>query len=282
MLFWPSGVSPFSVIGPVPLFAFVGLIAWGGLLELRRVAVFRSKSLTLERARREQLTDLVELKSDFTAMAAHELGGHTAAVGALVAMLRSQDLRPEEKDKALLAIEAETELLGTLVHDVGAGAAAERDDFHLQVGRTSIDSIVLRALWFAQTLPDDHPLIAPQGSLKVFVWADPMRIDQVMSNLLTNAAKYSPAGTPIELKVALGEKSVRIDVIDRGFGIPPGDMERILKRFGRGGNEPARKEGLGLGLYLSQRILHAHGSDLKVASEAGKGSTFGFELTIAE
>ena len=280
-ILWPAGISPFSTIDPIPQFAFVGLIACGGLFELRRVALYHSRSLAIERARRKQLADLAVLKADFSAMAAHELGGHTAAVVALVEMLRTGELDADASDNALLAIKAEAELLGTLVHDVEAGAAAEREDFRLDVRRASVESIVARALAFAETLPGDHQISCPRPA-KVFVWADALRIDQVLSNLCTNAAKYSPAGSAIQLRASVREEFVRFEVVDDGFGIRSEDMEQILRRFGRGSNERAlKKKGLGLGLYLSRRILHAHGSELVVESELGKGSTFGFDLRVA-
>jgi RNA polymerase sigma factor (sigma-70 family) len=105
---------------------------------------------------------------------------------------------------------------------------------------------------------------------------------QVLRNLLSNAAKYAPPGTPIELRAVRRGEHVRIEVADHGFGIHPDDMPRIFEKFGRGRDRGGRKvAGAGLGLYLSRRIVQAHGSDLTVESTPGVGSVFGFDLPVA-
>ena len=112
--------------------------------------------------------------------------------------------------------------------------------------------------------------------------ADPERIGQVLRNLLSNAAKYSPEGTPIELRVIGKKGRVRLEVADRGPGIHPEDVTRIFEKFGRGRDREGRKmPGVGLGLYLSQRIVRGHGSELTVRTRPGGGSVFGFDLEVA-
>ncbi|HEY6581654.1 MAG TPA: ATP-binding protein [Rubrobacter sp.] len=109
--------------------------------------------------------------------------------------------------------------------------------------------------------------------------ADPERIGQVLRNLLSNAAKYSPEGTPIELRVIGKQGRVRLEVADRGPGIHPDDQRRIFEKFGRGRDREGHKiPGVGLGLYLSRRIVRGHGSELTVQERPGGGSVFAFEL----
>ena len=112
--------------------------------------------------------------------------------------------------------------------------------------------------------------------------ADPERIEQVLRNLLSNAAKYSPEGTPIELRVSGKEGRVRVEIADQGWGIHPDDVPRIFEKFGRGRYRKGHHErpGVGLGLYLSQRIVRGHGSELTVQTGPGVGSVFGFELRV--
>jgi signal transduction histidine kinase len=113
------------------------------------------------------------------------------------------------------------------------------------------------------------------------VWADPERIGQVLRNLLSNAVKYSPEGSPVQLCTRREGQWVRVEVIDSGFGIHPEDLVRVFDKFGRGRNaEGTRIRGVGLGLYLSRRIVRAHGSDLTVQSSLNHGSTFGFRLEV--
>jgi signal transduction histidine kinase len=103
-----------------------------------------------------------------------------------------------------------------------------------------------------------------------------------LRNLLSNAAKYSPEDTPIELRVIGKEGRVRIEVADHGQGIHPDDVPRIFEKFGRGRNREGHRErpGVGLGLYLSRRIVRGHGSELTVQTRPGEGSVFGFELRV--
>ncbi len=106
----------------------------------------------------------------------------------------------------------------------------------------------------------------------------------MLRNLLSNAAKYSPDGAPVELRTRPGTTPghVRIEVADQGVGIHPDDAARIFEKFGRGRDRFGRKvAGVGLGLYLSRRILRAHGSDLTLDPAPEGGSIFSFELEVA-
>lgn len=105
------------------------------------------------------------------------------------------------------------------------------------------------------------------------VWAsvDPVRIRQALANLLSNAAKFSPEGAPIELTIARRDATAFVAVIDHGRGIPPSLQGRLFRRFERLG---ATGKGLGLGLYLSRGIAHAHGGWLELARSDSRGTTF--------
>jgi signal transduction histidine kinase len=108
------------------------------------------------------------------------------------------------------------------------------------------------------------------------------RIRQVMINLITNATRYSPEGTTIEVAARRVEPGiVRVDVSDQGIGIPPEDSERIFMKFAMLPKPGWVKKGTGLGLFITKGIVDAHGGDIWVESEQGKGSTFSFTLPVA-
>jgi signal transduction histidine kinase len=116
----------------------------------------------------------------------------------------------------------------------------------------------------------------------VRVLADPERIAQVLRNLLSNAAKFSPAGAPIDLRSTIDGKRVLVEVTDRGVGVHPDDVSRIFEKLGRGRDQGgAPVPGVGLGLYVSRQLVRAHGSDLTFCSRPGGGAVFGFELELA-
>ena len=235
----------------------------------------------LQEAKR-RLEELAVLKADFTSMVAHELDTPLAVISGYADMLAAGKLGSSEQSRAhaLARIRTEIEVLKALVADVRTAATVEREDFSIEPRVVLVGTLLQSAAEFAATLPGNHPL-AIENAAEGRVWADSDRIGQVLRNLLSNAAKYSTDGAPIELRAKPGETNerVRIEVADRGAGIHPDDISRIFEKFGRGRDRSGRKiGGTGLGLYLSRRITVAHGSDLRLGAAPGGGSVFGFEL----
>jgi signal transduction histidine kinase len=216
-------------------------------------------------------------------MVAHEFDTPLAVIRGYTDMLATGELEPAGRDRALAKIQAETDVMAALIADARSAAAIEREDFAVKPRRVPIGALMKDAFAFAETLGGDHPLALDNAS-DGQVWADPCRIGQVLRNLLSNAAKYSPDGAPIELRTAPGDTPghIRIEVSDRGAGVHPDDVNRIFEKFGRGRDRSSRRvAGVGLGLYLSRRILQDHGSDLTLNPAPGGGSVFGFELETA-
>jgi signal transduction histidine kinase len=278
-MFWPSAYRPVLTTSSLLRVAFTAVVAVGIFLELRRVAAERAMSLAAEREYVERLQDLAELRADFTAIVAHELGNPLGTVVQAAELLATGPLDPTQT-RALAAINASVAALEALVADVRAAADAERDDFSVQPRPIPLQTLLGDTTAYATTLPGNHPL-AVENTTDVAVRADRMRIGQVVRNLLTNAAKYSPPGTPITLRATRRKGHVRIEVVDRGYGIHPDDLSRVFEKFGRGRDVAGEKRaGVGLGLYLSRRIVRAHGSDLTFDSTPGRGCVFGFELEV--
>ena len=110
---------------------------------------------------------------------------------------------------------------------------------------------------------------------------DPVRIEQVISNLLTNAIRYTPSGGNISVGVTSEEAGLVITVADTGEGIAAEDLPYIFERFYRSGSSRARKDGgTGLGLAIVKQMVEAHGGKVRVESEAGKGSVFSIFLPL--
>jgi len=284
---WPSAYGG-AVLTSADLLrlAFALVVAVGGIVELRRIATERQALLAAERERVRRLDELSALRADLSAMVAHELGNPISALGTLTAMLGVEELEPHTRASTLAAVRGEMDTLNALVADVRATAAAEQDDFEVEPCPLPLAALLTDAEAYASTLPGDHPVkVTLYGDLGAHerVFADPKRVGQVLRNLLSNASKYSPEGSPIELRAARsGRRHVRIEVADRGEGISPYDMTRIFEKFGRGSDGKGKRKvaGAGLGLYLSRRIVRTHGSELTVDTEPGEGSIFGFELEV--
>ena len=120
-------------------------------------------------------------------------------------------------------------------------------------------------------IPDDLPELM----------ADPERLERILANLVSNALKYSPPETPVRVEAERASRFVAIRVIDRGMGIGPEDRERIFDRFFRSSSSAQKTSGLGLGLFTTKRLVEAHGGEIRVESEPGKGSTFEVRLPVA-
>lgn len=240
--------------------------------------------LAAERERTRRLSELAELKADFTAMVVHEFGNPISALRRLTEMLRFESLDGEVREYVLDSVRGELGTLDALVADVQSAVAVEREDFGLETRPVLLESLLREAEKFGHSVSGErHFAAVVDGSLEGrAVDADPERVSQVLRNLISNAVKYSPTGSPIELWVKPGESGrVRLEVADEGRGISPEDLDRVFEKFGRGrGSGGGEVKGVGLGLYISRRLVQAHGSDLTVSSEPGKGSIFGFELPL--
>ncbi len=284
-LFPPSTSELFFATADVPELAFAAVVFVGGVKELRRVAAERARLLAAEKEQTRRLEELAEMKADFTAMVAHELNSPLFAIRGLADMAASENLSPERRRRALDAIQAEADALDALINDVRASAKIERDDFAVEPLPVPMDALLDAAAAYAATLPGDHPFDTVVGTngdsdaASALVLADQERIGQVLRNLLSNAARYSPEGSPIELRAIPLAGRIRLEVADRGRGIRPDDLPRIFEKFDRGRDREARRtSGMGLGLYLSRRIVRAHNAELTVNSTPGEGSVFAFEL----
>lgn len=110
------------------------------------------------------------------------------------------------------------------------------------------------------------------ASTTVHALADRLRLEQVVTNLLTNAVKYAP-GKPIKVRVEAGAQEVQVSVADTGLGIAPADLAKVFERFERA-SATKNVGGLGLGLFITRQIIEAHGGHIEVKSTPGVGSTF--------
>jgi two-component system sensor histidine kinase KdpD len=119
-----------------------------------------------------------------------------------------------------------------------------------------------------ETAVPDEMLLVP---------VDALLVEQLLVNLLENAAKYSPPGSPIELRAVSAQGAAEIEVADRGPGIPAGDEERIFEKFYRGG-DGTRASGTGLGLAVCQAIVRAHGGTITATNRPGGGAILRFTL----
>lgn len=275
-------VAALSVAAPEP-YAFgedqillVRLLSRLAGSKIAHAEAFNELRVAMEDAKQARAESAV-----FAGIIAHELGSPIAAIRNAVELLDMGTLNPHQ-DRARTLVETEARALRMLVGDLRAASALEREAFDLHRRVVSLDALLVEAGDFAQTVDRAHPTHVHAGSgLRIDV--DPGRIAQVLRNLVTNAVKYTPPGTPIEIRSWRDKDGnpdrVWLAVIDQGPGIAPEDMELIFAKFGRARHHAEQPiPGLGLGLYLSQRIVEAHGGELSVTSTLGQGASFAFSV----
>ncbi|MHB9106299.1 MAG: sensor histidine kinase [Armatimonadota bacterium] len=139
-------------------------------------------------------------------------------------------------------------------------------DALLQQVRTVLDITRIQV-----DVPDDLPSVS----------ADSARLERILVNLLSNALKYSDPDTPVRVQARMQDNAVVIAVTDQGRGIPPKAIPHLFERFYRVPRE-RKAEGIGLGLYITRVLVEAHGGQIQVESEVGKGSIFSFTLPVAK
>jgi len=248
------------------------------ITDRKRMEEQQERLLLIEQEQTRRLRELAQMKADFSAMIAHELNSPIAAIRAVLDVIEQANANMRHKD-LLNVIKREVDVLASLAGDVYNASEYEKSDFEVSLSPVRLKEIVMDAYVYGQSLLSEYHPIEVVGDTDVLVLADRERIGQVMRNLLSNAAKYSQRNSPILIRTDMLEDKAKLEVVDQGPGIHPDDMDKIFRKFGRGRDLTGRKlPGLGLGLYVSRRIIQLHGSDLEVSSQLGKGSIFSFYL----
>jgi PAS domain S-box-containing protein len=225
-------------------------------------------------------------RDEFLSIASHELRTPVTSlklqIQLLARSLRGEGRVPFSIDNAAAKVEIaehQIERLATLiaalldVSRIGAGQLVI-EPRETDLSRMARDV----AARFADTSAIDGGSIEVEADEPVIGRWDPMRLEQVITNLIANALKYGP-GCPIEVRVRSTPSSAVLSVRDHGIGIASENIERIFDRFERAVS-PAAYGGLGLGLYITRHIVAAHGGSIHVASEPGEGAEFRVTLPL--
>jgi signal transduction histidine kinase len=248
-------------------------------VEFPHGTVYALRDLTEERG-------IEKLKSEFVATVSHELRTPLAAVyGAAMTLRRADvDLGDERRARLLAVIASEADRLARIIEQVLAASRLESGGFALSVERCDAGALARQVVEAARAhLPEGVALelAAPDGLPTVA--ADPDMVRQVLTNLVENAVKYSPAGGRVVVTLESHETRVLFAVRDEGLGIPLREQDRIFEKFFRlDPNLTRGVGGTGLGLYICRELVRRMGGRIWVASREGEGSTFFFELPVSE
>jgi signal transduction histidine kinase len=218
---------------------------------------------------------LEKAKSDFLNIASHELRGPMTIIKGYLTMFEAGslgELSPKASAVLPLLI-AKSDEINWMLEQMLEAARLEEGRLELNKKRGDVVEITDRAIDGMKMLLRGHDLKVDEPAEPVEADLDPDRFQMMVRNLLSNAAKYSPAGSEITVRIRRSGGLATVAVIDRGVGISPEDQVKLFTRFGRV-QSTQHVQGTGLGLWLSREIARMHGGDLTVQSDAGTGSTF--------
>ena len=234
-----------------------------------------------ERTTVEELRRLSALRADFVSLVSHELRSPMASVIGSAKTLRQRwrELNPEQRESFLGLIDHETSRLADLVGEVLDTSRIESGSFSYSFSDVDVGELVRESTAVAERAQDEVKVLAQVASSLPTVRGDRERLRQVLTNLIDNAVKYSPAGAEVEVDTFAHNGLIHVEVRDRGPGVAAENQTLIFEKFGRVSGEHA-KPGTGLGLFIARSIAEAHGGSLQVRSAPEQGSTFTLALPV--
>jgi two-component system sensor histidine kinase KdpD len=241
--------------------------------------------LTRSEERVRGLEELDRLRQELLANVSHELRTPIGTILTRVTGLLSQGRVDGGTAVNLRAIENETRRLKLLVDDMLDLARIQGGALDLQLEPILLADAISSAVERLHRRSPDRPVVRDPETCSVEVLADWISVGQVLDNLLSNADRYGPKGTPIEIEVSGGRDSmVTLRVRDRGPGVPAGLREHIFERFFGGDSSADRRQGAGtgLGLAIVRGLVEAHGGSVALEEAPEVGATFRITLPSYE
>jgi len=223
-----------------------------------------------------------QAKSEFLASASHELRTPLNAIIGFSGILKRRmfgELNEKQAEYVEDIYTSGNHLL-SLINDLLDLAKVESGRIELDVKQFDLPSALDNSITLVRERANRHGIVidlAVDCNLGSFM-GDERKLKQIMLNLLSNAVKFTPDGGSINVKAGPVDGGLQISVTDTGVGIKPEDQQVIFDEFRQVGDESHKREGTGLGLTLTKRLVELHGGRMLVESEAGKGSTFTFTL----
>jgi PAS domain S-box-containing protein len=242
--------------------------------EGKMVSVMSEVEDITERMKAEQLKD------DFIGMVSHELRTPLTVLMGNIKVALSEGLLPEQIKELVKDADYAAEELKSILENLVQLSRYQAGKLILNTIPTGIPELLRQSITRSVLRAPEHRFtLKMEGNLPE-VRVDTTKVSQIMDNLLSNAAKYSPEGTEVIVSARRLNGDIEISVTDKGRGISPEERTRLFQPFERLREIPGGKPGLGLGLLVCHRLVEAHGGKIWVESEAGKGSRFSFTLPL--
>ena len=257
----------------------------GAVIGASEVARNISERKRLERELKNRVGELAAAdrsKSDFLAMLSHELRSPLNAIRGWVTLLQRPDVSPESMRQGLAVIDRQSRAQAELIGDLMDVQRLDSGKVRLDTSEVVLASVVDAAIDALVPIAAEKDLRIRREMRPANVRGDPTRLQQVFSNLFTNAIKFTPRGGAISIELGQAGPNVEVRVSDTGDGIDTEAMPYIFERFRQADASASRSHGgLGLGLSIVKQLVELHGGGIRVESEGkGKGATFTVTLPL--
>ena len=250
--------------------------------ELIGTALANARQFEREQEMVRRLTELDRLKTEFLATVSHELQTPITAILGFSSMLDEQfeTLTPDERRDFVTRVARNATSLSTLVRELLDYSRIGRQHFEVRPEEVDLSELTTRIVEQFESLVDRHEItvVAPPG---VRAMADTEAVERILANLLSNAAKYSPAGTEINVALSHTVDEARLVVDDAGPGVAPADRDHVFRRFYRGSSPAAvSTRGAGIGLAVVKDLVERMGGTVSVGASQSGGARFTVVLPV--
>jgi two-component system, OmpR family, sensor histidine kinase MtrB len=247
-----------------------------GPIELQQTATgFNEMADAIWRQRQHQIA--------FLGGVAHDLRTPLSALALSLAAVDQEQLEPGSRIARTFEVaKRQVTRLDRMVGDFLEIGRIEAGQLELKLVPADARELVEQVVDLFEAAWQQHQLELELPERPLLVRCDPLRIEQVVTNLISNALKYSPPGTSIGVALTEQEQQAVLRVVDHGIGITEEDRHKLFEPFSRVGLSKETVPGVGLGLFIVRRIVEAHGGSVEVESAFGQGSTFRIRLPLAD
>lgn len=245
-----------------------------------RIAVAIERIVLGGAARRAQVEAEAErLRNELLSAMSHDLKTPLASILTAGTLLLHRNFANEETRRELVeTIVDETERLNRLVTNLLGVTRLESGKVRLNRMPEALDELLFGVLSRLSSRLEGRPLEVDVPGELPLIFMDPVLIDQVLVNLIENVLRYTPAGSPLDVRVHPSEREVTVEIADRGPGIAAEEREKVFEKFFRGQHAKQKDGGSGLGLTICRAIVRAHGGRIGVRARPGGGTAVAFVL----
>lgn len=246
---------------------FLSLLVWGAFVTLRSI-------------RRDM--ELVRLQQNFLLSVTHEFKSPLASIKLYLETISRHGLEKEKQQQFIRNALIDTERMNNLVENVLMASLFDHDRHFFASEQVDLATLLQEVRTDFERMAG-HPPLLLEVSDSISVTGDRRALTTLVSNLLENAVKYSPAGSPVTVSLHENGGQAELKVVDSGIGIPDKEKELVFRKFYRSGDELTRStKGTGLGLYLVKYITDKHNGTVSIRDHAPKGTEFIVRLPLAK